>query len=397
METGQAAGANSVDSLPLKSGNSDSNAEVADFERALASASASLGMLQSFADALLSEGSLKKARVAYRKILDNDQTNIKAMMALSRIDRRLGDNWAACDRLRIATKLNPDNLQVLTDLAAVLRDLDRPEEATSIYQQILVKKEDHVQSHMGLGWIDQAESQLMALRGFLEMPVPDSDTILIVFGGTNNRLWMTFSLLHRILRKTGVSVIYCRDLQRVWYAGGIVGLGHDFQSTVEGFRELVTRYGAKRVLTLGNCIGCLGALRYGLSLGAQGALAISPKLRLMGDLEPHQRARLRPILHRGPAQDKNIHREYLEVSSRPNVALIFGEQCAGDVYNANVMADVPGITLAGIPDSSDADSVKDLLVRGLFEPLLQDFVANGVVSQEIHTLISTPRNPQYGL
>jgi tetratricopeptide (TPR) repeat protein len=727
METGE-AGTNSVDNLRLKSGDTDSNAGVAEFERALASAPADLEMLHSCADALLSKGSLNEARVAYRKILDYEQNNIKAMIALSRVDKRLGDNWAACDRLRAATRIDPDNLQVLTDLAAVLRDLDRPEEATSIYQQILVKKEDHVQSHMGLGWIagargndeaalahftvvhehlrkanavdpdnlniltqlatalrgmhrpeeakpiyqkilatdpkhvqshlglgwiaraggndeaalahfkaaaelgpidlqvqvsigraylqmgrfeeaemifrraamqapnhsqvhaslgalarkrndwsaalaefraavesdpknisfrmnfartfcelerweeaeqtyrsvledsprnlealiglatvakalgelstalalfeeasavapldlrpkreirrlkavpgtydwqaeieeavavtraadapveaqleaakilveyglteaarpvlarlearfpaarqlllavrqiermglarplsasaaalDQAESQLMSLRGFLEMPVPGSDTILIVFGGTNNRLWMTFSLLHRILRKTGVSVIYCRDLQRVWYAGGIVGLGHDFQSTVEGFRTLVTRYGATRVLTLGNCIGCLGALRYGLSLGAQGALAISPKLRLIEDLEPHERARLRPISQRAPAQDKNIHREYLEVSSRPNVTLIFGEQCAGDAYNANVMADVSGVTLAGIPDSSDADSVKDLLVRGLFEPLLQDFVANGVVSQEIHALISTSRNPQYSL
>jgi hypothetical protein len=38
--------------------------------------------------------------------------------------------------------------------------------------------------------------------------------------------------------------------------------------------------------------------------------------------------------------------------------------------------------------------VKDLLVRGLFESLLQDFVANGVVSPEIHTPIFTSRNPR---
>jgi hypothetical protein len=241
--------------------------------------------------------------------------------------------------------------------------------------------------------LDQTESRLMSLRGFLEMPVPGSDTILIVFGGTNNRLWMTFSLLHRILRKTGVSVIYCRDLQRAWYASGVIGLGDDFRTTVEGFRTLVTRYGATRVLTIGNCIGCLAALRFGLSLGAQGVLALGPKLRLLEDLEPHLRAKLRPMQERRPLENKNIHREYLEAPSRPNVALIFGEQCAGDAYNAKVMADVPNVTLAGIPDSSDVDSVKDLLVRGIFEPLLQDFVANGVVSQEINTLISASRNP----
>jgi tetratricopeptide (TPR) repeat protein len=710
METGKAASANTVDHL--KSGNTDSNAVVDDFERALVLASDNLEMLHSLAATLLSKGRLEEARAVYRKILDHEETNIKAMLALSRIDRRLGDNRAACNRLHVATKISPDNLHVLTDLAAVLRDLDRPDEATSIYQQILVKNADHAPSHMGLGWIaravgndeaavahftvahrhlreanaadpnnlhiltqlatalrgmnrpeeatpiyqqiltrdprqvqshmglgwiaraggndeaalthfkaaaeldpidlqvqitlgkvhcqigrfeeaemifravamqvpkhgqvhaslgtlarkrndwpaaleefhaavesdpknvpfrmhlvrtlcelerweeaeqiyrsvledsprnlealiglgtvakalgdlstalawfeqasavapldlrpkreirhlksvpgaydwqteieeaiavthaeglpvetqldaarilveyglteaarpvvsrlearfpaarqlllavrqidrmgaarplpasspdfDPAESQLESLLGFLEMPVPGSDTILIVFGGTNNRVWITFSLLHRILRKTGVTVIYCRDLQRVWYASGIVGLGHDFQSTVGGFQALVARYGATRVLTLGNCIGCLGALRYGLSLRAQGVLALSPKLRFKPTRQPR------------PVEDRNIHREYLEVSSRPNVALIFGARCVGDAYNANVMSDVPGVTLAGIPDSSDTDSVKDLLVRGLFEPLLQDFVANGVVSQEMQTLISTSRNP----
>jgi tetratricopeptide (TPR) repeat protein len=716
METDKVAGANRVDSPPLKIGKPE-------FESALASAPANVAMLHSCAGAVLSNGRLDEARAIYLKILDHEKTNLRAMMALSRIDRRLGDHWSACERLRTAARLSPDNLQVLTELAAMLRDLDRPEEAASLYQQVLGRNPDQVQAHMGLGWIarargddntalahftvahehlrgaaatdpvnlqiltqlaaalrgmnrsedatavyqqilliepkhvqshmamgwmarddgddeaalahfkagaesdpidsqvqnslgklylqmgrseeaelifrriakqapnhtqtraslgalarkkndwsgaieefraalesdpknvpvrvelartycdlsrwqeaeriyqsiiddsprhveallglatvakvegnlsaaralfeeasvaapldqrpkreirklkaadafdwrteieealavtraanvpvqteieaakvlveyglteaarpvlsrlegrspaarqlllavrqiermglarplstasavsDPAEIQLESLQGFHEMPVPGSDTVLIVFGGTNNRLWMTFSLLHRILRKTGVSVIYCRDLQRLWYASGIIGLGHDFPSTVEGFRKLIAPYGATRVLTLGNCIGCLGALRYGLLLGAQGVLAISPKLRLLEDLEPHQRAQLRKIDERRPVQDKNIHREYLEVPSRPNVALIFGEDCAGDAYVASAMADVPGVALASIPESSDTDSVKDLLVRGLFEPLLQDFVANGAVSQKIHTLISTSRNP----
>jgi len=716
METDRAAGANGVDSPPLKLGTPE-------FERALASAPANVAMLHSCAAAVLSNGRVDEARAIYLKILDHEETNLRAMMALSRIDRRLGDHWGARDRLRDAAKMSPDNLQVLTELAAVLRDLDRPEEAASLYQQVLARNPDQVQAHMGLGWIararcddnaarahftvayehlgaaaaadpnnlpilsqlatalrgmnrsedataiyqqivsidpkhvqshmamgwmaredgndeaalahftaaaesdpidsqvqnslgklnlqmgrfeeaelifrrvakqapnntqvraslgalarkkddwsgaieefraalesdpknvpvrlelartycdlsrwqeaeriyqsilddsprhaealiglatvakvqgnlsaardlfeeasvaapldqrpkreirkltavkafdwrteieealavtrgtdmpvrtqieaakvlveyglteaarpvlsrlegrspaarqllmavrqiermglarplsagppvsDPAEIQLESLQGFHEMPVPGSDTVLIVFGGTNNRLWITFSLLHRILRKTGVSVIYCRDLQRVWYASGVIGLGHDFPSTVEGFRKLIARYGATRVLTLGNCIGCLGALRYGLFLGAQGVLAISPKLRLLGDLEPQQIAQVRPIHERRPIQDKNIHKEYLEVSPRPNVALIFGADCAGDAYVANAMVDVPGVALASIPESSDADSVKDLLVRGLFEPLLQDFVANGVVSQETHRLISTSRSP----
>ncbi len=103
---------------------------------------------------------------------------------------------------------------------------------------------------------DPAENQLDSLRGFIEMPSPNSDTLLIVFGGNGNRLSMTFSLMHKLLRKTGVSIIYCRDLQEEYYTRGVVGLGDDFQSTVDGFGALAARYGAKRILTLGNCAGC---------------------------------------------------------------------------------------------------------------------------------------------
>jgi tetratricopeptide (TPR) repeat protein len=722
METNKAAGANNLDKVTLQSCDADSNAGVSDLECALALAPDNLDTLHSSAEDLFSKGRLNEARAVYHRILNHENTNIRAIIALSRIDRRLGDSRAACRRLRVVTELDPDNLHAATDLASVLHELDRLEEATGIYQQILAKKGNHVQPHMGLGWIasargydeaarahftvahqylceanatdpnnlhtltqlaaalrgmnrpeeatpiyqkmlamdpkhapshmglgwiaceggdnevalahfktaaelnpsdphvhislgkaymqmgqfeeaevilrqvivqspnhsqvraslgalarkrhdlscalkefraaaesdpknlrfrvdlartfcdltrwddakqtfrsvledsprnlqallglatvakaqgnldtaramfeeassaapldprpkrelrrlqtpgaydwqteieeavaaaravdlpveaqleaakilveyglteaarpvlsrlearfpaarqlllvvrqidrmglarlhstsassDLPETQLESFQGFHEMPVPGSDTVLIVFGGTNNRLWMTFSLLHKILRKTGVSVIYCRDLQRLWYAGGIIGMGDNFQSTVEGFRTLVTRYGATRILTLGNCIGCLGALRYGLSLGAQGVLGLSPKLRMLHDLEPHERTQLREVYESRPAEDKDVHREYLEVSSRPNVTLIFGEDCAGDAYNAKAMADVGGVTLAAIPHSSDTDSVKDLLVRGLFEPLLQDFVASGVVSQKVLTQISTSRNP----
>ncbi len=100
--------------------------------------------------------SLDEARAAYRQVLEHDQTNIKALMALSRIERRLGDDRAACNYLRAVVSIDPNNLQALTELAAVLRDLNRPEEATSIYRTILARDGEHVQSHMGLGLIARA-------------------------------------------------------------------------------------------------------------------------------------------------------------------------------------------------------------------------------------------------
>jgi tetratricopeptide (TPR) repeat protein len=238
---------------------------------------------------------------------------------------------------------------------------------------------------------DSIEAQLNSMKGFLEIPVPGSDTILLVFAGTNNRLWMTFSLLHKILRKIGVSIVYCRDLQRVWYSRGIIGLGADNRSTVNGFEELIRRNGAKRRLMLGNCIGCRAALGFGLELGAQGVLGLGPKIRPPDSLRVDQKNRLNSVRENLPSGHKNLRTRYLEASRRPQVTLVFGEHSASDAADARSMADIPGVTLTGIPESSDTDSVKDLLVRGLLEPLLNDFVTNGTVSPGLNSLIAASR------
>ena len=63
----------------------------------------------------------------------------------------------------------------------------------------------------GGSYPDAADQQLEFLGGLIEIPVAGADTLLLVFAGTNNRLWMTLSLLHKMLLKTGVSIVYCRD------------------------------------------------------------------------------------------------------------------------------------------------------------------------------------------
>ncbi|MGP0076369.1 MAG: tetratricopeptide repeat protein, partial [Bryobacteraceae bacterium] len=105
---------------------------------------------------LLHRGRLDEARTTFRQILEQDQTNLKATLALGRLEKRLLDNAAACRLLRAAVTMDPNNLAAWTDLAAVLRDLDQAEEAASIYRKILATNPDHLQSHIGLAWIARA-------------------------------------------------------------------------------------------------------------------------------------------------------------------------------------------------------------------------------------------------
>jgi tetratricopeptide (TPR) repeat protein len=235
---------------------------------------------------------------------------------------------------------------------------------------------------------DPADNQLESLEGFLDKPVPGAHTLLLVFAGTNNRTWMTFTLLHRVLRKTGVSIVYVRDLRRDWYATGVVGLGDDFDSTVAGFRKLAESHGAKRILTLGNCIGCLGALRFGLSLGAAGVLGLGPKLRPGDDLEADHKLSLRAFRERRSPVHQSIRERYLTAVARPKVTLFFGEHCGTDAADAQSLAEVPGVTATAIRGSSDPDSLKDLLVLGELDSVLQEFVTQAAIAPAVHERIA---------
>ncbi len=359
----------------------------------------------------------KDAERSYRSILKDSPRNIEAMIGLAETAKMRGDTRAAVtlfedaaaaapldfrpkqeiQRLKMAlggydwrteieeavaaARSTNAPLQTQMEAAKILVEYGLTEAARPVLSRLEVRFPAARQlllavqqmERMGLAqpvsessaYADPAESQMESLQGFLEKPNPNSDTLLIVFAGTNHRLWMTFSLLHKILRKTGVSVIYCRDLRQEWYARGVVGLGDDFNSTIDGFAALATRYHAKRILTLGNCVGCHAALRFGLFLGAQGVLALSPKLLPEERMEPDRKAQFASIRGSLSTEYKDVDIRYLEAATRPKVSLIFGELCAADAAAAHSMAEVPGVTLAGIPDSADTDSVKDLLVRGL--------------------------------
>lgn len=230
---------------------------------------------------------------------------------------------------------------------------------------------------------EPADADLESLCGVIEKPVPGSDTLLVVFAGTNHRMWLTFSLLHGILKKSGVSIVYARDLRQDWYARGVVGLGEDFAAGVDGLRALARRFGARRTLMLGNCVGCLAALRFGLALEADGVLALGPRMR-PGDVRGSEhRMSLSSFRHGIGLGVKKMRDRYLAANRRPRVTLIYGEHCPGDAEDARTMSAVPGVVLQAIPGSSEPDSLRDLLVLGLLDEVLLDFVAGGTVAPEI--------------
>ena len=234
------------------------------------------------------------------------------------------------------------------------------------------------------------DSELDALKGYIEKPVSGSDTLLIVFGGREHRFGVTFSLLHRILRSTAVNIVYVRDLPNNWYLGSIVGLGDGFDATVEGFRKLSDRYKATRILTLGNCFGCAGALRFGMALGAKSVLGLSPTIpREANILRPANRKKLQALYDRMPANYRDVRQLYESAKKKPDVTLVYGEQSPEDLADTKYLSDIRGIGSVAIPGLQDKSSVRELLLRRLLDPMLREFVDLGTISPHFKTRIST--------
>lgn len=390
-------------------------------------------------------GRWNEAERTYFRILDRWPENADALVGLGEIAKVHGDHKAALAYFEGAAKMAPGNpmirkkirmlpdanrqydwrseieeaLTILrTDEAsprfqieaaqtlvqhgltqAALPALERLEEHVPRARQLIIAARQMERTGLaqafqsGRGPAGDMEDQLDAITGYVERPVSGADTLLIVFAGTNDRAWIAFSLLHRILQSSGVSVVYARDLQRRWYRKGIVGLGDDFPSTVAAFRDMATRYGARRILTLGNCVGCRGALDYGLALCAEGVLGVSPKLRARDDLDVAQKIEISEIRRDLAPDHKNLRARYLDADVQPKVTFVYGQDYAPDIADVAFMADLPDVVAVGIPGSSDPDSVKDLLVRDLLAPILHDFVRNGTVSAEVLALISASVDP----
>jgi hypothetical protein len=106
-------------------------------------------------------------------------------------------------------------------------------------------------------------------------------------------------------------------------------------------------------------------------------------------MELDHKTSLRAFRAKRPASHPNLHTRYLAATGRPKVTLFYGEHCGSDAADARALTDIPGIVATAIPGSSDPDSLKDLLVLGLLEEVLETFVAEATLPLELHERIRT--------
>ncbi len=415
------------------------------FQAALESEPGNIGVRIKIGGTLCDMDRWEQAEETFRSILVGSPQNVDAMIGLAHTARARGDRAAALAILESVATLSPfdvwtkkeirrlraadgppdwkseieDDIVVarspnaplgdrihaattlvaygLTEIAApILSELqDRSPHARKLLRVLReIERMGLAQSLVaGAPSADGVDNQLESLGGIVEKPVPGSDTLLLVFAGIEHRLWVTFSLLHKMLRRTGASVIYVRDLQQCCYSGGIVGLGDNIDSSAEGFRALAKQYGARRILTLGYCVGCIGALRYGLLLGAEGVLGLHPRVQPEDARLLNEKAGIRGSrVATQAAPRRSVLAEYREAAARPHVTFIFGENCAIDAAAARSLAEITEVAAIAIPGSSEVNIFSDLLALGVLQPVLGDFVGRAAIEQATRAKITANAN-----
>ncbi|KOO27292.1 aspartyl asparaginyl beta-hydroxylase [Chrysochromulina tobinii] len=135
------------------------------------------------------------------------------------------------------------------------------------------------------------------LRHYMDDRAHSCETMVIAFGGLQQHIGGGHSggmPPHEFVRsctKAGARyALFVRDASRSWYCRGLgdgafgdAAAGDTFESMVAGLRAEIDRLAPARVVTIGSSMGGYAAIRAGIALNADRAVAFSPQVLLHPD------------------------------------------------------------------------------------------------------------------
>ena len=199
------------------------------------------------------------------------------------------------------------------------------------------------------------------------VPREGSRSVLFVFTGGAKRFSGPLVLMHQWFRRLDASIVYLRDLDGMFYAGGIGSLGTSYDHTIERLSEVARLLGGERILCTGSSAGTFGALRYGLDLSAHRVLSLSGPSRLdesaqrVLERQKHRRPLAVPI----DPDSLDMAALYGRARRRPSVRMTFGERNEVDRQEAENMAHLPEVELDPVPGVEEQDVLSAMGRSGL--------------------------------
>ncbi len=187
----------------------------------------------------------------------------------------------------------------------------------------------------------------------------------------------------------GLNVVYLHDKKRLFYCNGLPELGDTLDATLDSLRRRLAIYGNVRLSTFGSSAGGFGALLYGILLGADRVLALSPPVTTLRDVSHRLNDyRARALLKRLELRLGDGVRDIRQILERhtgpvPRIDLVYGADNKIDHAHATHLADLPGVHLYPL-DGVDTHNTNGLLSSlGLMPALMRGDMAclDGMVTR----------------
>jgi hypothetical protein len=210
------------------------------------------------------------------------------------------------------------------------------------------------------------------------VPVSESSDVLVVFGDVFNRFaGMPFKVFDRLLATKNISIIYLKDIKnRLLFLNGISSLAPSYEATIKKLAQMIQKLGATNVYTLSTSGGGIGAMRYGIDLGAKGALCFSPPSNVTVEFlkeDPRGAAFVRRLTSVVPPAECDIL-PYLKATTHPFfVNILYCKDSLLDKRHAEYLSKIPQVSLHTLK-CSDHDSFAYALSEKSFTELINHYL-----------------------
>jgi hypothetical protein len=199
-----------------------------------------------------------------------------------------------------------------------------------------------------------------------------SKTALLLFCGYTGDLGLPLTVVHSWIGRLNASLIYLRDFRHRFFLDGVASLGSTRNATIAELHRIIASLGAKRIVCCGTSMGALGALHYGLDLGADAVLCLAGLVNLNPEFNAYTGYERRAIQMRAEMSDAppDIVGLYNTAPTRPRVRFIYGADYWDDCIHAEYLASLPCVTLQPMENFGEHNVTVELIRRGQFEAVL---------------------------
>jgi hypothetical protein len=212
-----------------------------------------------------------------------------------------------------------------------------------------------------------------------------SDVVLVAFGALNQQPTIPVFEFFSLLQDVDVDKIFVRDLDQLFYHGGVRGLGSSIPSVARELRELLGDHG--RVVFVGGSAGGYAAVLFGTLLGADEVVVASPQTFLGHVLRRFYRDGRWPdriaAIHALPQVQRrylDLRRVFRRSATRPHCRVFFAEGNTLDVVHVRRLQDFPEVDLHPKPGRSH-NVFREMRDNGNLKPLLVETVGGDPMSR----------------